>query len=94
MRSTSTRSAAVALAVLAGAALARGDGDLSTVPRIRLEDFKKELEGGRLLVIDVRAPEAYRLGHIPGAFSVPFSAWNEGLPRLKASRKPIVAYCA
>lgn len=68
--------------------------DLAAVPRIKLEEFKKELDQDKLLVIDTRSPEAYSAGHIPGAINVPLSAWAQHLPRLKASKKPIVAYCA
>ena len=61
---------------------------------MKLEEFKKELDQDKLLVIDVRGAEAYRVGHIPGAINVPLSTWSEHLARLKASKKPIVAYCA
>jgi 3-mercaptopyruvate sulfurtransferase SseA len=97
MRSTGMRLAAVALIALASAAGARADGDLASVPRIGLEEFKKELDQDKLLVIDVRAPEAYAAGHIPGSINVPLTALAAGsgdLARLKASKKPIVAYCA
>ena len=94
MKSTPLRAALVALIVIAASLAARADGDLSTVPRISLSDFKKQHDQDRVLVIDTRSAESYRSGHIPGAISVPLSAWTEHLPRLKATRKPIVAYCA
>ena len=96
MRSTPTRAALVALAALIAlpAVRARADGDLAAVPRVTLEELKKELDQDKVLVIDVRAPESYRAGHIPGSVNVPLSAWSEHLARLKASKKPIVAYCA
>ena len=84
---------AVLLATAAGTA-ARAADDLAAVPRIKLEEFKKELDQDKLLVIDTRGPEAYRAGHIPGSVNVPLSTWADHLPRLKASKKPIVAYCA
>ena len=93
MKSTPLRAVLVALIVIA-ARLAQADGDLSTVPRISLADFKKQHDQDKFLVIDTRSVESYRGGHIPGAISVPLSAWAEHLPRLKATRKPIVAYCA
>ena len=94
MKSTPRRAALVALIVTAGGFPARADGDLSTVPRISLAEFKKQHDQDKVLVIDTRSAETYRGGHIPGAISVPLSAWSEHLPRLKATRKPIVAYCA
>ena len=93
MKSTPLRAVLVALIVIA-ARLAQADGDLSTVPRISLTDFKQQHDQNKVLIIDTRSAESYRGGHIPGAISVPLSAWAGHLPRLKATRKPIVAYCA
>lgn len=93
MKSTTPRAAFVALLLIAPG-LAHAAGDLSTVPRISLGDFKTQNDQDKVLVIDTRSLESYRGGHIPGAISVPLSAWADHLPRLKASRKPIVAYCA
>jgi rhodanese-related sulfurtransferase len=90
----STRAALVALIALAGAAAAHAQGGPTEVARISLDDFKKELDAKRILVIDVRGAETYRAGHIPGALHVPLSAWAEHIAQLKASKKPIVAYCA
>jgi rhodanese-related sulfurtransferase len=94
MRSTPTCAAVVALAVFAGTIAARGDTGASSPARIKLEDFKKEHDADKLLVIDVRGADSYRAGHIPGAVNVPLADWSEHIARLKASKKPIVAYCA
>jgi rhodanese-related sulfurtransferase len=93
MKSTTPRAALVALLVIAPG-LAHAAGDPSAVPRISLADFKTQNDQDKVLVIDTRSVESYRGGHIPGAISVPLPAWAEHLPRLKATRKPIVAYCA
>jgi rhodanese-related sulfurtransferase len=47
---------------------------------------------GEAVVLDVRPPEEYRAGHIPGALSVPIAALKERLKDLPANRE-IVAYC-
>jgi 3-mercaptopyruvate sulfurtransferase SseA len=97
MTSRGMRAAAVALMALASGAGARAEGDLAAVPRMRLEEFKKEVDQDKLLVLDVRAPESYRTGHIPGAVNAPLGELTAGsaqIARLKASKKPIVAYCA
>ena len=50
------------------------------------------LKSGNALIIDVRPPEEYEAGHIPGAVNVPI----ETLPRRLAEfphRKEVVAYC-
>ena len=94
MRWTPLRASLVVLVVAAAALPARAQGDLGAAPRIGLAEFKKLYDQDKVLVIDTRSAESYRGGHIPGAINVPLSAWNDHLPRLKATRKPIVAYCA
>jgi rhodanese-related sulfurtransferase len=91
MRRTSIAVVVAALAV-AAAATTRADADLSTVPRVRIDEVKKDFD--KVLVIDVRSADAYRAGHIAGAISVPSSALSTSLPKLKAAKKPIVTYCA
>jgi len=68
--------------------------DETTVPRISLADFKKALDAGQILVADVRDAASYAEGHIPGAINIPLDELQAKLPALKASKKPIVAYCA
>ena len=56
------------------------------------QELNALLKSGEALVIDVRPPEEYEAGHIPGAINVPL----EMLPRRLAefpSRKEVVAYC-
>jgi rhodanese-related sulfurtransferase len=43
-------------------------------------------------VIDVRPPEEYRAGHIPGALSIPLPELKRRLAELPTNRE-IVAYC-
>ena len=89
--------ATVALALVAPPrAVAQEDNDLSKAPRISQEEFKKLRAEGRVLVVDVRDPDSYKAGHIPGAISIPLDevASPEHLRDLKAAGKPIVAYCA
>ena len=42
----------------------------------------------------VRAADTYKQGHIPGSLNVPVSNVADHVARLKAAKKPIVAYCA
>ena len=62
--------------------------------RISLAEFKKLVDADAVLVIDVRDPQSYASGHIPGAVLVPLEELDRHVPRLKASTRPIVAYCA
>jgi 3-mercaptopyruvate sulfurtransferase SseA len=98
MRSTPLHAALAALIVVAAGTAALAQSPVpSAAPdpsRIKLEDFKKDFDAGKLHVIDVRSAEAYRSGHIPGAINVPLNVVNQRLAELKAVKKPIVAYCA
>jgi len=47
---------------------------------------------GEVTVLDVRPPEEYRAGHIPGAVSVPLPELERRLAELPRDRE-IVAYC-
>ena len=56
------------------------------------EELKKGLADGSILLIDVREPDEFRAGHIPGAVSMPLSRFNPAeLP--KAEGKTIVFNC-
>lgn len=50
------------------------------------------LEHGRHVVVDVREPEEYRSGHVPGAVNIPLGELERRAGELPAGR-PVVAYC-
>lgn len=50
------------------------------------------LKSGEALVLDVRPPEEYEAGHIPGAVNIPIKALPQRLAEL-TRRKEVVAYC-
>jgi rhodanese-related sulfurtransferase len=65
--------------------------------RIPLEDFQKLHASNAVLVVDVRDPQAFANGHIPGAVNIQLGteARPENLAMLKAAgKRPIVTYCA
>ena len=55
-------------------------------------ELLKRVEEGTAIVLDVRPPEEYQAGHIPGALSVPIEQLEARLADLPRS-KEIVAYC-
>lgn len=87
-----------ALALVAFATTARGQKpqfeDPSSIPRISQAEFKKLLQAGKIVVLDVRSAQSYSEGHIPGAISVPVDEVDLNVDRLKTFKKPIVTYCA
>ncbi len=66
----------------------------AAVPRVTIAEFKKLLAQGAVVPMDVRGPQSFALGHIPGAISVPLESIKARAAELKQIKKPIVAYCA
>jgi rhodanese-related sulfurtransferase len=59
---------------------------------VRGEELLRRVRHGEVVVLDVRPPEEYQAGHIPGALSVPLTELKKRLKALPKSRE-IVAYC-
>ncbi len=66
-----------------------GDG----VQRITVAEAHAALNKGTAIIVDVRAEESYKLGHIKGALSVPINAINARLSELPRN-KLIITYCS
>jgi predicted sulfurtransferase len=69
------------------------------IPKIDLQEFKEALAGAKALVVDARPEIFHRLGHIPGAVSLPrddFEAFyakkRKNLELYKDKR--VVIYCS
>jgi rhodanese-related sulfurtransferase len=85
------------LAVLASAApVAAQQANPDPAQRISMAEFQRLQADNKVLVIDVREPQSYAVGHIPGARSIPLGSLLEParVAELKATTKPIVLYCA
>ncbi len=67
-------------------------GGLGDVEEVSRETLLERLAGGGVELIDVRPPEEYAAGHIPGARSVPLGDLATALGGLGADGE-IVAYC-
>ena len=50
--------------------------------------------GAALVIVDVREPELFRRGHLPGARLAPPDQWREVALELKTSTALIVTYCS
>jgi 3-mercaptopyruvate sulfurtransferase SseA len=67
--------------------------------KLSLEDFSSYVENKRGLVLDARPEIFHRLGHVPGALSLPRDDFEKGYAALKAKleadrSQPIVIYCS
>lgn len=63
--------------------------NLEPVPRAELLERARE---GLVTVLDVRPPEEYAAGHLPGAVNVPLTELEKHLKELPKDRE-VVAYC-
>ncbi|MEX2461382.1 MAG: metalloregulator ArsR/SmtB family transcription factor [Paenibacillaceae bacterium] len=59
---------------------------------ISLEEVRKRMNEGSMLLIDVRPQDEYDAGHIPGAISIPIEQLEGQLSLLPIERN-IIAYC-
>ncbi|MEU9888940.1 metalloregulator ArsR/SmtB family transcription factor [Sphaerisporangium sp. NPDC051011] len=66
-----------------------GPGDTE---QLTLRELRRRIADGGVMLIDVRPPEEYVAGHIPGALSVPLDELLERLEDLPADGT-VVAYC-
>lgn len=64
----------------------------SKVNRISANEAKRLLEKSDIILIDVRQPEEYESGHIPGAVLIPLPELPDKLAEL-STEKEIVTYC-
>lgn len=60
--------------------------------KIQVDEARKLLENPDIVLLDVRQPEEYRAGHIPGATLLPLPDLPDKMDSLNAS-KNIVTYC-
>ena len=68
-------------------ALEAESGPTPTIDRVTLT---ARMRRGEVTLIDVRPPEEYEAGHIPGALSLPLEELGEGLARLTADRELVI----
>ena len=88
-----------AVRALAESRLAELDGVVEAYLQYREEleavdaaELMERLSDGNVVVLDVRPEEEYRVGHIPGALSVPVDALEAALQTLPRDQE-MVAYC-
>lgn len=52
------------------------------------------IEKDNAIVVDVRTPEEFKSGHVPGSVNVPIDEIYEHVDSLKSENKPLVLCCA
>jgi phage shock protein E len=59
-----------------------------------LSERARQLVAGGALLLDVRTPDEYRQGHLPGAVNIPVQELARRLPEVEPRSRPVVVYCA
>ncbi len=84
---------AIALAALLATAALAADPEPTQAPSIAAAELHARLGSGAApLVIDVRSPEEYASGHIPGAVNLPFDQVAQRIAEIDAPHG-VALYC-
>ena len=83
---------AILLALVLSSAMAPAALAGAPVTPVELASLLERSHGQRPLVLDVRTPEEYAAGHVPGAILIPHDQLAMRLDALDRDR-PIVVYC-
>lgn len=67
-------------------------GQRGAMETLEADELLRRVRKGEVTLLDVRPPEEFRAGHIPGALSIPLPELKRRLADLPKSRH-IVAYC-
>ncbi len=65
----------------------------AAIPRISIEDAKKEHEAGNAVIIDTRPATSYRGEHIAGSINLPIGSAEDQFKNLPSGKK-LILYCS
>ena len=65
----------------------------AAVPRISVEDAKKEVDAGTAVIVDARGDGAFKSERIAGALNIPLGATEDKFATLPKDKK-IIVYCS
>jgi hypothetical protein len=68
------------------------DAEAHAADRITAQEAKQLLDAGQAAVIDVRDPQSYAAGHIPGALQIPLDYVQGEIPWFPRDKK-LIFYC-
>lgn len=68
------------------------DNDLA-VPRISVEEAKKDFDAGHVVFVDSRGTGAFDVEHLPGAIAIAYNDPESEYDKLPKGKK-IVIYCS
>jgi rhodanese-related sulfurtransferase len=84
----------IAIAIIASYAMSQQRNEAGTMPYHRLtpQHYQTTFATSDHLLVDVRSPEEFATGHIPGAVNIALSNLPQQMATLPKDR-PIVLYC-
>jgi thiosulfate sulfurtransferase len=65
---------------------------MNDIPEIQIHEAKKRLDQKHCVFVDIRDPDSYRAGHIPGALHLHDANVQEFVHSVD-KEKPLVVYC-
>ena len=81
-------------AVLVALTATLGAQSMRAVPRVTIDELKTLMAQKAVVVIDVRRPDEFAQGRIPGAININFTDIMGEAERFTDEKRTIVAYCA
>jgi len=75
-------------------ATALGAQSMRAVPRVTIDELKTLMAQKAVVLIDVRRPDEFAQGRIPGAININFTDVMGEAERFAGEKRTIVAYCA
>lgn len=67
--------------------------DVSQVPKISVQDARKDVDAGHAIIVDSRAESAFKAERIAGAINISSSAETDKIAKLPKDKK-IIIYCS
>ena len=92
-----TKKESVASLVLASIVLASvglGAQAMRAVPRVTIDELKTLMAQQSVVILDVRMPDEFAQGRIPGAININYTEVFKEAGRFAGEKRTIVAYCA
>jgi rhodanese-related sulfurtransferase len=89
-----TRAIALTVLLVASTGVLLTGQAVRNVPRISIDDVKALMAKKQVVLIDVRDPQSFAEGHMPGAINVPFDHIPNHVDAWKNEKRLLVTYCA
>jgi rhodanese-related sulfurtransferase len=70
------------------------DQAMRNVPRISIDEVKALMAQKQVILVDVRDPQSFAEGHMPGALNVPFDHIPKYVDDWKKDARVLITYCA